>query len=123
MRATSELDVHKRLYEVAKYVVDAFYSPDAYSGDVMLVTHAAGVIAAVRAFLTLKQHPIELDPSWYAHGGKGRVPVYAGVSGVHKLSQSSSHFDWLHISAEDENHLLDPEKNYNWAYRPDRPKL
>lgn len=124
-RPASELDVHLRLYEVAKYVCDLFYNPSTYSGDVMLVTHAAGVIAAVRGFLALKHHPQSLSSNWYAPGGEGRVPVYAGVSCYHKLTAPTAemHNHWNYNKGEDANSLPDPTRNYNWKYRPDRSKL
>lgn len=132
--AVNELQMHERLYNVAKYVITTFYEESAYNGDVILVTHAAGVIAAVRGILSLKLNPQSLTPSWYAPGGNGRVPVFAGVSCYHKLSQplveteevapsADSHLDWTHIYAETEVNLIDPARDYNWAYKPDRPRL
>lgn len=122
-RPASELDVHVRLYEVAKYVCEAFYNPEKYAGDVMLVTHAAGVIAAVRGFLSLKLHPQTLSPQWYAPGGEGRVPVYSGVSCFHKLTAPGAHYNWTYNKGEDSLSLPDPTRHYNWKYRPDRSKL
>lgn len=119
----NEQDVHRRLFNVAKYVANSFYSPKNYSGDVILVTHAAAVIAAVRGFLTLKKYPEQLEPEWYAKGGPGRVPVYSGVTGVHKLASNNCFLNWDHVYSENESHLPDPKQNHNWAYRPDRPRL
>jgi hypothetical protein len=123
-RALSELDVHQRLYDVAQYVTGSFYKPEVYSGDVMLVTHAAGVIAAVRGILALKSQPKSL-PTWYAPGGPGRVHVYAGVSCFHELTQSDpiGFQDWEYSKSESSANLLDPQRDYDWAYRPDRSKM
>jgi len=125
VRPASELDVHLRLYEVAKYVSELFYNPSTYSGDVMLVTHAAGVIAAVRGFLSLKYHPQTISTNWYAPCGEGRVPVYSGVSCCHKLTapEPDAHTNWTYTKGEDAKSLPDPTRNYNWKYGPDRSKL
>lgn len=120
-RPANEQDMHERLYRLAQYVTDSFYSPTEYSGDVCLVTHAAGVIAAVRGLLSLKTHPSMLDPDWYAAGGPGRVRVYAGVSAFHKLAQQQPPYNnWVVAKSENSGALLDPERAYNWAYKPDR---
>lgn len=123
--------MHERLYTVAKYVSSTFYEDRAYNGDVVLVTHAAGVIAAVRGILSLKSHPQTLVETWYAPNGEGRVPVFAGVSCYHKLSQPAvnsgvvefSYHNWSHVYGETEVNLLDPARDFNWAYKPDRPRL
>lgn len=127
----SEYQMHERLYEVAKHVAATYYDPRTYTGDAILVTHAAGVIAAVRGILSLKNHPHSLGESWYIPGGAGRVPVFAGVSCYHKLSQpgadiglqNEAHYNWSHLYGETELNLLDPAHDFNWAYKPDRPRL
>lgn len=122
--SVDEFGMHQRQYEVAKYVANTFYDQTTYDGDVMMVTHAAAVIALVRGILTLREHPEALESAWYAPGGSGRVPVFAGVSCYHKLTQSeASHLHWEHNYSENEASLLDSGRDYNWVYKPDRPRL
>lgn len=86
-----EVELHKRFHNVAKYINSEFYR-DKSLGNVLVVSHAACVIALTRAMMSLDVDESELD-GYYQPKSKGRIPV--NKSGV-------CSFTWLETSCPNE---------------------
>lgn len=77
-----EVELHKRFHEVAKNIHAKWFSED--KGNVLVVTHAACVIALSRAMLSLEIESHKIHDH-YLPKSTGRIPINSGVCSFTRL--------------------------------------